>query len=226
MRDRIRSAFVALGVVALMVAGFVSPVEAANRAAVVCSTQGHYSKTTKKTTVTVKTNRPTSKKKFDYRLQTYDKAGNIVAIWVKNQGMKITVAGNYFGGYAYQGVDQCSPFGVGVGLVSASYSEASSARVAGKVIKCRTKLVRNSSTKVTATVVNLNGTGTKAKVHSVIFEYSDGDGFWTVTRDAGYGPSMSIGKHNGSYFGYGYLPFAATTWQAGTKCARSYVTAG
>lgn len=101
-----------------------------------------------------------------------------------------------------------------------------------KVIKCKTKLVRNSSTRVTASVVSLNGTGTTAAVHSVIFEYSDGDGYWTRTFDKrthggkGYGPSIATGKHNGVYAGYGYLPFAATMWQAGTRCARSAVSAG
>ncbi len=107
---------VVLFVIALItsVLGYANRADAATRPAVQCSTHGYYSKAKKVTTVTVKTNRPTSAKKFDYRLQTYDKRGNIAAIWVKNQGMKITVKGNYFGGYAYQGVDQCAPFGVGV----------------------------------------------------------------------------------------------------------------
>ncbi len=101
---------------ALIVAGWLLPTQAqAARPAVECSTQGYYSKSKKATTVTVKTNRPTSKKKFDYRLQRFNSRGDIEAIWVKNSGLKITVAGEFFGGYAYQGVDQCSPFGVGVG---------------------------------------------------------------------------------------------------------------
>lgn len=109
----LRKTFVVIGTAALLVAGIVSPAEAGT--GVVCSTQGHYNAKTKTTTSTVKTNRPTSKKKFDYRLQFFNSRGDIEAIWVKNQGMKITVKGKFFGGYAYQGVDQCSPWGVGIG---------------------------------------------------------------------------------------------------------------
>ena len=113
---KIRKLFVGLGIVALSVAGIVSPVEATTaRTPVVCETHGYYNKKTNTTVVRVTTNKPTSKKKFDYRLQFINKRGDIEAIWVKNQGMKITVKGEFPGGYAYQGVDQCAPYGEGVG---------------------------------------------------------------------------------------------------------------
>lgn len=84
-----------------------------------------------------------------------------------------------------------------------------------KTIKCRTVVTYSErAQRTTARVVSLNKTGTQAKVHSVIFEYSDGDGWWTMTYDNGYGPVMTTP-------GYSY---AATAWQAGTRCARGGVT--
>jgi hypothetical protein len=98
--------------------GVAAKTEASAQAApaIKCSTSASYNKATNKTTVRVTTNRPTSKKIFDYRLQYEDSKGNNTAKWVKNKGMKIVVTGKYFGGYAYQNIVQCQVFGEGIGI--------------------------------------------------------------------------------------------------------------